>query len=254
MTNQTGTIVWSANYKPFGEANITTNTIPNPFRFPGQYYDQETGLHYNYFRYYDPGVGRHLRGDPVASIELIFIKQISHRLEKHRFSMGLKSKKMTRLGVLGLYSYTRNNPETFFDRYGLTIDPLDLYDPTIPYRSPNIQSISSGISWAGMDYTLIWWSKESGWYPRIETGLSATLIGASLVKVTFQESDRCFSPEDTPEIAVGWSKHLGVFTSLDAKRYGFAVGFGIGLPVTPSVPISRKTATEILEPLVDIGF
>ena len=68
ITDQTGTIVWSANYKPFGEAIITTNTIPNPFRFPGQYYDQETGLHYNYFRYYDPGVGRYLRVDPIGQV------------------------------------------------------------------------------------------------------------------------------------------------------------------------------------------
>ncbi|RLA94897.1 MAG: hypothetical protein DRG83_19210, partial [Deltaproteobacteria bacterium] len=68
ITNQTGTIVWSANYKPFGEAIITTRAISNPFRFPGQYYDQETGLHFNYFRYYEPRIGRYLRGDPLNKL------------------------------------------------------------------------------------------------------------------------------------------------------------------------------------------
>ncbi|MEW6079692.1 MAG: RHS repeat-associated core domain-containing protein, partial [Thermodesulfobacteriota bacterium] len=36
------------------------------FRFPGQYYDAETGLHYNGFRYYEPEIGRYLRKDPIG--------------------------------------------------------------------------------------------------------------------------------------------------------------------------------------------
>jgi len=68
ITDQSGAVVWSANYKPFGQADITIDTITNPFHFPGQYFDPETGLHYNYFRYYDPGIGRYLRGDTVAIV------------------------------------------------------------------------------------------------------------------------------------------------------------------------------------------
>ncbi|WP_290439858.1 RHS repeat-associated core domain-containing protein [Streptomyces sp. M1013] len=37
-----------------------------PLRFPGQYHDRETGLHYNYFRYYDPGLGRYCSLDPLG--------------------------------------------------------------------------------------------------------------------------------------------------------------------------------------------
>ena len=39
---------------------------PGPFNFPGQYYDAETGLHYNYFRDYDPAIGRYETSDPVG--------------------------------------------------------------------------------------------------------------------------------------------------------------------------------------------
>ena len=65
-----GVVVWSADYKPFGQADVTVNTAENNFRLPGQYYDQETGLHYNYHRTYSPGVGRYLSPDPVSSTAL----------------------------------------------------------------------------------------------------------------------------------------------------------------------------------------
>ncbi len=66
MTDENANIVWKAVYDPFGKATITVNTVELNVRFPGQYYDQETGLHYNYFRYYDPETGRYLTSDPIG--------------------------------------------------------------------------------------------------------------------------------------------------------------------------------------------
>ena len=39
-----------------------------PLRFPGQYHDRETGLHYNFHRYYDPETGRYLSHDPLGRV------------------------------------------------------------------------------------------------------------------------------------------------------------------------------------------
>lgn len=66
LTDTNQQVVWSADYKPFGEATITTETITSNLRFPGQLFDQETGLHYNYFRDYDPSTGRYVESDPIG--------------------------------------------------------------------------------------------------------------------------------------------------------------------------------------------
>ena len=72
LTDQTGEIAWSANYKAWGAAQEVISDaarkagIQNPIRFQGQYFDQETGLHYNRHRYYDPASGRFISKDPIG--------------------------------------------------------------------------------------------------------------------------------------------------------------------------------------------
>ncbi|WLH81954.1 DUF6531 domain-containing protein [Pseudomonas sp. FP2335] len=66
LTNPDGEIVWSAHYRAYGEiARLDVGTIDNPLRFQGQYFDRESGLHYNRHRYYNPDIGRYLTPDPV---------------------------------------------------------------------------------------------------------------------------------------------------------------------------------------------
>ena len=67
MTNEAGNVVWRATYDPFGAATVdASSTVEMNVRFPGQYFDQETGLHYNYFRYYDPETGRYITSDSIG--------------------------------------------------------------------------------------------------------------------------------------------------------------------------------------------
>ncbi len=67
-----GRIVWRwDSADPFGLQQPNENPSALGFftynlRFPGQYYDKETSLHYNYFRDYDPQIGRYIESDPIG--------------------------------------------------------------------------------------------------------------------------------------------------------------------------------------------
>ena len=89
MTDQSQTVVWEGNKNPFGEM-VTAGSVGEHSRFPGQVFDAETGLHYNYFRDYDPSLGRYIQSDPIG------------------LQAGLNS-----------YSYANSNPILLTDPYGL---------------------------------------------------------------------------------------------------------------------------------------
>jgi RHS repeat-associated protein len=115
MTDLTGSVAWDDDFTPFGEplgGAITMSMVTNKFRFPGQYYDEETDLNYNYFRNYNPVIGRYVEPDPI----------------------GLE-------GGFNLYIYALNNPVTQIDPTGtLTVIVHGKYcgygakDPT--FQSP----------------------------------------------------------------------------------------------------------------------
>jgi len=54
------------DYDPFGVAQGSTITVPDPLQYAGREYDAETQLYYNRARYYDPGVGRFVSEDPAG--------------------------------------------------------------------------------------------------------------------------------------------------------------------------------------------
>ncbi|MCG8292169.1 RHS domain-containing protein [Pseudomonas entomophila] len=67
LTSSSGRVRWSARYRAYGHVlRLDVDHIDNPLRFQGQYYDEETGLHYNRHRYYNPQTGRYLTPDPIG--------------------------------------------------------------------------------------------------------------------------------------------------------------------------------------------
>ncbi|MCT4353742.1 RHS domain-containing protein [Streptomyces sp. Je 1-79] len=67
LVDESGDIAWRSRATLWGTtAWARDSTTYTPLRFPGQYFDPETGLHYNYFRHYDPETGRYTSPDPLG--------------------------------------------------------------------------------------------------------------------------------------------------------------------------------------------
>jgi len=103
ITDSAGAAVWRwDNQEPFGNDVPNENpsglgTLVVPLRFPGQYFDRETNLAYNYFRDYDPAIGRYVKSDPIG--------------------LG---------GGVNMYAYVWQSPLKFFDSFGLECWWLDV--------------------------------------------------------------------------------------------------------------------------------
>ncbi|MDR5759998.1 RHS repeat-associated core domain-containing protein, partial [Caballeronia sp. LZ035] len=67
LSSADGDIVWETNYSVSGGADwIETRKVEQAIRLQGQYYDPESNLHYNRYRYFDPGTGSFISQDPIG--------------------------------------------------------------------------------------------------------------------------------------------------------------------------------------------
>lgn len=116
MTDYNGNVVWTADYKPFGEEYTTTGTAENSKRFVGKEKDEETGLSYFGARYEDARTGRFIAVDPVRVVDPMTSKT--------------NEKLLLNPQRLNVYAYALNNPYRY-------VDP-DGRDPYAPFSSePN---------------------------------------------------------------------------------------------------------------------
>ena len=69
MTNAAKSVVWIAEYQPWGSVQSLSGPLTLDLRFPGQWFQLEAGLHYNWHRHYDPSLGRYTQPDPLGFVD-----------------------------------------------------------------------------------------------------------------------------------------------------------------------------------------
>jgi RHS repeat-associated protein len=104
LINESGELDWRVELDPWGNVvkEYNPKNLYQPVRFQGQQFDEETGLHYNRHRYYDPNLGRYITQDPI---EL--------------------------RGGLNLSTYVFSNPTRFIDPRGLDNPGMGAYDADV---------------------------------------------------------------------------------------------------------------------------
>ena len=89
-------------YTPWGAFHSATGAQTLNTRFPGQWYQLESGLHYNWHRHYDPTLGRYTQPDPLGFVD-----------------------------GPSVYAYAKNSPTTFVDRNGQFVQLLFIALPEL---------------------------------------------------------------------------------------------------------------------------
>jgi RHS repeat-associated protein len=154
LSDKAGKIVWKAHYKTYGNLAVKeVEEVENNLRFQGQYFDEETGLHYNRHRYYNPSSGQFISQDPI----------------------GL-------LGGVNGYQYAPN-PVGWVDPFGLTCKeqkyPL-LKEMDSDYRA---EELGFAKAWEGLDVEVEYLDDESERTPYeifVKDGLITDASGAPL--------------------------------------------------------------------------
>lgn len=136
VTNDAGTVVWRWLGDAFGDVDDdvtssgTSIGLEFNLRFPGQYLDRESSSFYNYFRDYDPGLGRYLQSDPIG-----ILRDYSDPGLQMAIDMGLLEITGSAGELLNhSYGYVGQNPLFWFDPFGLAKNKNKGQRPDNPNR------------------------------------------------------------------------------------------------------------------------
>lgn len=220
IIDEEGAVVWQGEYRPFGEVNVIVDQIDHRFRFPGQILDSESGLYYNWHRYYDPSAGRYISADPI----------------------GLQ-------GGINLYAYVQGDPVNWVDPWGLATwgpnddsssDPYPYIPISIPrpilehlrgvtvlndYKKIPVHPLEAVFELRNNGHIVYWFEDPNNWTQH-STDLGemlcvATCMGEPLLGFGVEEGSEYMTIEILTKLAPG---ELKVWPIMGGKVYSWFDG------------------------------
>ena len=122
MTDGSKAAVWSAVWSPWGAAQSITGSATLNARFPGQWFQVEAGLHYNWHRHYDPTLVRYTQPDPLGFVD-----------------------------GPSVYGYVRGGPLTY-------VDPDGRFIPALPFILGGLGGAAGAFA---IDFTFNLWTEKN---------------------------------------------------------------------------------------------
>jgi RHS repeat-associated protein len=216
LSDENGISVWSAVYDPFGRATVNEDVdndgsnVTLNFRFPGQYHDAESGLYYNYFRYYDPDTGRYITSDPIGM---------------H--------------GGFNTYVYVENNPRRYIDPVGLK---------KVRGRGGHPSMAGRGVGRAGVFGCLIGCVSYTDGDSEAQASLEPTIGGGFLIcgprKKKKKKTGSCEIDEETSSLYDPNGDNAVEFTPGYAPK-GAGIGVSLGRDGTHCVAVGLFTGISV---------
>ena len=136
VTDAAGAVVNSYDYDAYGNFEVVTEGVANPYAYTGREYDGEPGLHYYRARYYDPATGRFIGEDPIgfAALDANLYRYVANGPTNRADPSGLFNLAGCGVGAVvgavsgGLGGAAKSTGRAFNDKF-LGGDGLDLLNP-----------------------------------------------------------------------------------------------------------------------------